>query len=130
MTGEQDPSTKISSFYASSYDEVASSFEEYKFAKVVKGKCPEVLCLYYDYFKHMPIRFLHVDLNYYKAEIESLSCLFPFLDDGAIIILDDYANLGREIQSAAFDRFFSDKGLPILTSAAGQGIVINRKARI
>jgi hypothetical protein len=124
-TGKQNSSIGKSVFYANTYRETLMSFESYRFCRVVQGKCPETLIAFKDYFRHFPIRLLHVDLNYYKAEIDSLELLFQYLDKKYIILLDDYANFGRELQAKAFNDFFASKGKAILTTAAGQGIVIS-----
>ena len=43
---------------------------------------------------------------------------------GSLILLDDFANRGFEQSFKMHTNFFEDKGLSILTTPAGQGIVL------
>jgi hypothetical protein len=122
-TGEQKKGQKKSGFYAENYDVVNKKFSEFDFVILVQGKCPEILDKIYG-GNNRKISFLHVDLNFHEVELTSLKLLWPYLSDSAIILLDDYANPGREIQYEAHNHFFDEKSLKILTTATGQGIVI------
>ena len=122
ITGNQEDKFKRSDFYAECYESTRDKFSEYKFVTLVQGKCPESLRGIYE-SEHHRISLLHVDLNYHIAEIQSLQFLWRNISKGAVIILDDYANPGREKQYEAYEDFFKNKGLCILTTASGQGIV-------
>ena len=123
VTGAQEDSQAISKVYADSYEKVKEKFLEYKDVRVVKGKCPEILSSVYSGDKKR-ISFLHVDLNYYEAEYSSLQYLWPYLSPGAIILLDDYSNPGRERQYSTHNKFFEEHQASVLTLASGQGLVI------
>jgi hypothetical protein len=124
INGNQINGTKKSEFYASCYEDVREKFAEFKFVELVSGLCPESIVEYYSRNWNQKISFLHVDLNFFQAEISSLKVLWPYIQNGACILLDDYANNGRESQNKAFNDFFSEFGIPVLTTASGQGIVI------
>ena len=96
-TGEQKLGQKRSEFYAESYEMVHQKFTEFDFVNLVQGKCPGTLKeIYGEGLRN--ISFLHVDLNYHKIELGSLEFLWQYLSEGAVILLDDYANPGRETQ--------------------------------
>lgn len=124
-TGEQKEGQKKSEFYATNFEETKLKFSEFDFVTLIQGKCPDSLEKIYCN-GNRKISFLHVDLNFHEVELKSLELLWPCLTSGAIILLDDYANPGREKQYEAHNRFFYEKGLEILTTATGQGIVIKR----
>lgn len=123
-TGAQIKGRRKSKFYANDYDEVAGRFNEFDFVTHVQGKCPDSLLNLYDKSSNRKIAFLHVDLNYHQVEIDSLTLLWPKLTSGAVILLDDYANPGRDLQYEAFTKFFTDLNTSILTTGSGQGIII------
>lgn len=128
ITGNQNDTNIKSSYYADSYEAVKEKFRRYSNCVLIKGVCPDTVIQLVEDNVIKKIAFLHVDLNYSEAEIASLKTLWPLISKGGIILLDDYANIGREVQNQAFDSFFADLNLPILTTASGQGIVIKNKA--
>jgi O-methyltransferase len=122
-TGEQKEGQYISSFYAENYESIARKFGKYNFVHLIKGRCPESLSEVYGNGRRA-ISFLHVDLNFHEAEISSLDYLWPYITLGAIILLDDYANPGRELQQQKHKKYFESKGLEVLTTATGQGLIL------
>ena len=123
-TGEQKIGSKESPFYSDSYEQVKETFKRFNFVNIKKGKCPQILFDNIKDFQSMPIGVLHVDMNYHKAEIDSIDFLYKFFAEVCIIVLDDYANLGRDEQAFFHEKYFKSKNLSILTTASGQGIVI------
>lgn len=123
-TGEQNNKQIRSVFYANDYISVKEKFSKYEFVNVIQGRCPEILTKYFRSETSITISFLHIDLNYHEAEIESLIHLWNFFEKGTIILLDDYANPHRQLQNQAFDEFFYQRGYTILTTGSGQGIVL------
>jgi len=125
LTGEQNPQNGISKIYAQSYDDVKNSFSIWSNVKLVKGLLPNSLVE--SNIRIDSISFLHVDLNFYKAEIECLEYLWDKITDGGIILLDDFGNPGREVQMKSHLNFFTSKGQSILSLACGQGLIIKIK---
>jgi hypothetical protein len=126
LTGKQVPENGISKIYAQSYDQVKNSFAKWENIQLVKGLLPNSLIE--SNIKIEAISFLHVDLNFYKAEIECLEYLWEKICLGGIILLDDFGNPGREAQMEAHLNFFTSKGQVILSLATGQGLVIKAKS--
>lgn len=122
-TGKQENKFKLSEFYAESFEATRNKFSEYDFVTLVQGTCPDSLRGIYEKENRL-ISLLHIDLNYHEVEIQSLEYLWSNICSGAMIILDDYANPGREKQYEAHEDFFKSKGLMILTTATGQGIIV------
>ena len=71
-----------------------------------------------------PVSFLHLDLNEPEIELEMLKHFYPLMAHGSLILLDDFANRGFEQSFKMHTNFFEDKGLSVLTTPAGQGIVL------
>ena len=128
-SGKQILSEKyqVATAYADGIEAVQRNFAEWPNVSLIEGVLPDSASEYI--CEASKIAFLHVDLNHYLAEIACLKLFFPLLSDGAVILLDDYANVGRERQWQAFSEFFNEKGLHILTTASGQGIVINNRVK-
>ena len=126
LTGEQLSTAVRSDYYADSYESVAESFKYYQYCTLVKGRCPQIIEEYVEGNTIKKVAFLHVDLNYDKVEIASLEILWPIVTEGGIVLLDDYANMGRQSQNSALNHFFEKRRLPILTTATGQGIVVKK----
>jgi hypothetical protein len=115
-------SYNMANAYSDDVESVKTNFSQWSNVNVIQGELPRIA---EDYLNLNPkISFLHVDLNHFKAEIETLKKMWPYLVVGSIILLDDYANKGREEQWHAHQAFFQTHGLPILTLASGQGLVI------
>ena len=111
---------RINKDYASSYSDTVKNFSEFSNVNVIKGLLPETLTK----LTSNEIAFLHIDLNHAKPEVATLKELWSKITDGGIIILDDYAWLGREKQYIAMNKLAKELGFSILTTPTGQGIII------
>ena len=111
--------------YANSLGEVKERFAEWPNVKLIEGLLPDSINKILSSLKS--ISFLHVDLNHHLAEISSLEILYDKVSNGGIILLDDYANPGRELQRIAHNDFFKIKRQNILTLASGQGLIVKIK---
>jgi len=124
ITGKQLEKSAVSmpTAYSDDVNSVRLNFSEWDNVLIIEGELPNSA---EDFLKTVPrISFLHVDLNHFKPEISSLEKFWPYLSYGAVVLLDDYANPGRQQQKSAHEAFFSNHGLSILTLASGQGLVI------
>lgn len=123
-TGTQLPENGVSDIYASSLADVKSVFTKWTNVYLIQGLLPE--SLEKNKIELRKISFLHVDLNYFKAEIECLEFLWDKVSLGGIVLLDDFGNPGRELQLESHLKFFNSKGQLILSTATGQGIIIKQ----
>ena len=124
VTGKQllKSGASMSAAYSDDVDSVRRNFLEWENVQIIEGELPNSA---EHFLKTEPrISFFHVDLNHFKPEISTLEKFWPYLSQGAVVLIDDYANPGRQAQKAAHEAFFSNHGLSILTLASGQGIVI------
>lgn len=110
---------RMASHYADSAEPVRSHFSRFANVVVIEGDVRETVT-------KLPGRlaFIHVDLNDPEVEVQSLQQLWPDLVSGGVILLDDYANRGLERSHAEMSSFFGGLEHHILTTPAGQGIVI------
>ncbi len=124
LTGKQviNGSYQIATAYSDDVEAVRGNFSEWSNVEIIQGELPGSAS---NYLANGPsIAFLHVDLNHKIAEISTLEAMWPRLSPGAVILLDDYANNGRDEQWHAHQRFFQERNLYILTLASGQGLVV------
>lgn len=65
--------------------------------------------------------YLHIDMNCAPPEVAALRFFWPRLTPGAFVLLDDYANRGRDEQRRAMDEVAAEFGVKICTLPTGQG---------
>jgi O-methyltransferase len=102
------------------YNEVTNYFKSYSFVIMIKGFIPATL-------QNLPtnkIAFLHIDLNSVNPEIDALEFLWDKITKGAIVILDDYNQTGREIQKDGIDELGKKLNFNVLCLPTGQGLIL------
>ena len=92
----------------------------YNVSFIVVGNLPENL----DLVDFGSIGFCHIDLNNPRVELQCLEKLWPKIELGGIILIDDYAHLGYDTTYKTFNEFAIKKDITILTTAFGQGIIV------
>lgn len=68
--------------------------------------------------------FLHIHLNLYESTENALRCMYPRMETGGIILIEDYGLKRCHGVKKAADTFFSDKRMPVLHIPTGQGFAI------
>jgi O-methyltransferase len=106
--------------YSGTFLEVNNYFKDYDFVKIVKGFIPDTLIE----VSSSKIAFLHIDLNAVYPEVESLKFFWNKLSRGAIVILDDYNQIDRQIQKNGIDVLGEKLGYITLSLPTGQGMII------
>jgi hypothetical protein len=106
--------------YEDCFDIVSKTFSEYDNVKLVRGIVPDTL-------SQVPsdkISFLSIDMNSVKPEIEAIDYFWPKLVPGGLVVYDDYAFKGFELQYKAHNEWAKSKGIEILSLPTGQGLLI------
>jgi hypothetical protein len=106
--------------YAGSADSVRANFSEWRNQRVIAGTVPETL----DEVDATAVAFLHIDMNCAPPEVAALRYFWPRLTPGAFVLLDDYAQRGRDEQRLAMDALAAELGVPICAMPTGQGLLI------
>ncbi len=99
---------------------VTENFGEWKNVNIVQGLIPDVL-------KSIDVNkvcYLHIDLNCVLPEVESLMYFWDKMVPGGVILLDDYAFRGFELQGEAMRNVAKEKCVEILSLPTGQGLLI------
>jgi len=104
--------------YASNIEDVAQNFSEWQRVELIQGFLPGTL----PQGQIEKIAFLHVDLNHAPAEVAVVRELWPNIQTGGIMLLDDYAQVQQ--QNDAMNQLSQELSFEILTTASGQGIVL------
>lgn len=119
LTGVQEGPQ--SPYYAANAEAVRQNFAQWPKVHVVEGLVPDVL-------SKIPVEtvsFLHIDLNMPDPEVAGLRHFWPLLSHGAMVLLDDYANWGREDQYRAINGIADEIGVSVLSLPTGQGLILN-----
>jgi len=86
-----------------------------------------------DVFETLPrtdtgnLSFAHMDLNASAPTHAALEYAYPRLEEGGIMLFDDYGWTGYEDQRTAIEAFFADKAEEVLSLPTGQGVMIRRR---
>ncbi|AGB20791.1 Macrocin-O-methyltransferase (TylF) [Mycobacterium sp. JS623] len=106
--------------YVDSVDSVRANFAQWRNHRIVVGAVPETL----DQVDADAVAFLHIDMNCAPPEVAALRHFWPRLSPGAFVLLDDYANRGRDEQRVAMDELASELDVKICAFPTGQGLLI------
>jgi O-methyltransferase len=121
LLNEKEKETyKNYSSYGGNYEEILTTFKDYKNVVIKKGSVPDSL---YDQ-NIEKVSFLSIDLNCVQPETDALNYFWPKMVDNGIIVLDDFAYCGFEDQYKAHTKWAKDKGIEILSLPTGQGLII------
>lgn len=106
--------------YGNSVDVVRANFAEWTNQRIIVGAVPETL----QQVDTAAVAFLHIDMNCASPEVATLRYFWPRLSPGAMVLLDDYANRGRDEQRIAMDEVARELGVVICALPTGQGVLI------
>jgi hypothetical protein len=109
-----------SGMYVNSVDGVRANFAQWRNQRIIVGAVPETL----DQVDADAVAYLHIDMNCAPPEVAALRHFWPRLTPGAFVLLDDYANRGRDEQRLAMDEVASELGVQICSLPTGQGLLI------
>lgn len=111
--------------YVTDMERVRGNYAEWPNAVVIQGVVPDIL-------PEVPVdsvAFLHIDMNCAYPEKAALEFFWPRLSPGAIVLLDDYAYFGYELQAEAMDAATAVLGVSVLSLPTGQGLVIKPQTK-
>jgi hypothetical protein len=101
-------------------DIVRAKFASWPNTRLVRGMVPDSLVE----VDSERIAFAHVDMNVVKAEIAAAAFLWPRLQPGAFMLLDDYGWSPHIHQKRAWDVWAGEQGIQILSLPTGQGLIM------
>lgn len=105
--------------YEECYEDVKKNFKDFPNVKIIRGEVPATL----QKVTSQSICFLSLDMNAVDPEIAAADYFWDKLTAGGIIVLDDYNNVGHELQKKGFDTFAAKHGLKVLSLPTGQGLI-------
>ncbi|WP_448511002.1 TylF/MycF/NovP-related O-methyltransferase [Mycolicibacterium thermoresistibile] len=106
--------------YVDSVDRVRANFAQWRNQRIIVGAVPETL----DQVETDAVAFLHIDMNCAPPEVATLRHFWARLSPGAFVLLDDYANRGRDEQRVAMDELAAELGVQICALPTGQGLLV------
>lgn len=107
-------------FYATSPEEVRANFAEFQNVHLIVGFVPDTL----DQLTTDRVAFVHVDMNNPVPEKLALRFVWDRIVTGGIVLMDDYAQKGFELQKTAMDELAREIGFDILSLPTGQGLIV------
>lgn len=108
-------------FYTTDVKTVRDNFSEWRNTQIVVGTIPETL----DAIKSEQIAFLHLDLNNSPPEVAAIEALWDRIPSGGMVLLDDYAYYGYQLQKEGMDAWASKRDdVPIASLPTGQGLIV------
>jgi O-methyltransferase len=110
--------------YSSDLEALLERFSDERGVRIVKGDLPGVLNEID--LRAKAIRFIHVDLNAAKPEVDSLKVLWANLLPGAIVLLDDFGSPEFVESNLAMRELATELDFQILGLPTGQGLIIKR----
>jgi O-methyltransferase len=102
------------------FERVKDKFSNFSNVKVVKGSVPGI----FNVTCPERISFLHIDLNNSISELSALSYLYPRINLGGIILLDDYGALRFAKQHRTELDYLARAGLYPAELPTGQGLLV------
>jgi hypothetical protein len=106
--------------YDYNLEKVKANFHGWDRVKFIKGLVPDVL----QTLSIETIAFLHIDLNCAYPETQAIRFFWDSIVPGGIILLDDYAFRGYEIQGKEMRLLAKEKNVSILSLPTGQGLIV------
>jgi predicted O-methyltransferase YrrM len=82
-----------------------------KFVELVEGDITKTVPEYVKNHPELKISLLNVDVDIYEPTVTILEHLYPRIEKGGVLILDDYGVFPGE--AAAVDNYFCDKNVQI-----------------
>jgi hypothetical protein len=106
--------------YITDLERIHSNFSEWPNVNIVQGVVPEILRS----TRIEKVAFLHIDMNCAYPERAALEYFWDSLSPGGIVLFDDYARFGNELQAQAIDEVTKRHGAEVLSLPTGQGLII------
>lgn len=88
--------------------------------RVFKGWIPDC----FDQLTDESFAFVHIDVDLYQPTLDSLKFFYPRLNQGAIILCDDYGLTTCPGATEAMDEFLKDKPEKAIALSAGSGFFV------
>jgi hypothetical protein len=101
------------------FEAAVNAFSPYPNCRLIRGMLPGTLAS-----SPEKISYLSIDLNNAPAEKACIEILWPRLSNGAIVVIDDYAWIGHELQRDMWDKFAACHNQLVATLPTGQGLLI------
>jgi hypothetical protein len=109
-----------SGLYTNSLAKVEQNFSEWRNKRFVVGSIPETL----PQVTAQKVAFMHIDMNCSPPEVAAIDCLWPRIQTGGIVLLDDYGYHGFQPQKEGMDAWARQNGVPIASLPTGQGLMV------
>lgn len=107
--------SKIKSQFKSNEEFVKDNvLADFDFVKTYKGWIPEKFHI----LENKKFSFVHIDVDLYSPTLESLKFFYPKLEDGGVLICDDYNSKIFNGAKKACDEYFFDKKYKFSFNAA------------
>lgn len=101
-------------------ENLKSTFQKFDEISFMKGWIPSR----FDEVKDKQFSFVHIDVDLYDPTHDSIEFFYPRMNDGGILICDDYMCNKCPGATKAIDEFLEDKPEKMISLSAGGGFII------
>jgi O-methyltransferase len=101
-------------------EEVKALFKEFENVEIIKGWVPES----FPRVDNLKFSFVHIDVDLYQPTLDSIKYFYPKMNQGGIILCDDYGFTSCPGATKAIDEFLDGKPEKMLFNSCGGGFLI------
>ncbi|MFQ5638474.1 MAG: TylF/MycF/NovP-related O-methyltransferase [bacterium] len=99
---------------------VSENLSEFKNVNIYKGWIPEL----FSDVDAKRFSFVHIDVDLYQPTLDSFEFFYPRMNEGAVMLSDDYGFTTCPGATSAIDKFLLDKKEKMIALSAGGGFLI------
>jgi O-methyltransferase len=103
-----------------SIEYVRNYLSKFSFITYIKGYIPETLAEISD----KKFSFVHLHLNLYQSNKDSMEFLYTRVSNGGIILIEDYGLVSCKGVKKAIDEFCNNQKINVVHLTTGQGVII------
>lgn len=107
---------------SSSEEIIRLNLRNFNNVEIYKGWIPER----FSEVSSRKFSFVHLDVDLFQPTFDSLEFFYPRMNQGGIILCDDYGFTTCPGAKKAVDEFFSDKKEPVICLPTGQAFMVRR----
>lgn len=99
---------------------VKENLSRFKNIKIYKGWIPQQ----FSKIAHLYFCFVHIDVDLYQPTLDSIEFFYPLMNEGGVVVCDDYGFTSCPGATRAIDQFLQNKKEKMISLSGGGGFFI------